>query len=178
MPSRVKLLLAFGVFLLAVLTLPGSRAEKKAPSSAELINTAVGELVKIQEEGGQWPYEGVYRVNGQLPIGYRVGGTSLAAITCAMSVRNPRNRMFRIPSRVARACQPSSAPLPATASATSQRSSAESIRHASNNRSNPLRSSPSAPTKSATGRESHPSARRASVRCSVVTAENVTGSDP
>lgn len=28
----------------------------------------------------EWPYEGVYRVNGSIPLGYRIGGTSIAAI--------------------------------------------------------------------------------------------------
>jgi len=27
----------------------------------------------------EWPYEGVYRVGGDIPIGYRIGGTSIAA---------------------------------------------------------------------------------------------------
>jgi len=27
----------------------------------------------------EWPYEGVYRVDGEIPIGYRVGGTSICA---------------------------------------------------------------------------------------------------
>jgi hypothetical protein len=43
---------------------------------------AVAALLDLQEgDGGdQWPYEGVYREdNSQLPVGYRVGGTS---ITC------------------------------------------------------------------------------------------------
>jgi hypothetical protein len=33
------------------------------------------------EEGprAEWPYEGVYRVEGEIPPGYRVGGTSIAA---------------------------------------------------------------------------------------------------
>src|SRR5438552_2572070 len=51
--------------------------EKKDP--APLIAAAVRELVKIQEEGGAWPYEGVYRVSGEIPAGYRVGGTALVA---------------------------------------------------------------------------------------------------
>jgi hypothetical protein len=29
--------------------------------------------------GAEWPYEGVYRVKGEIPIGYRVGGTAIAA---------------------------------------------------------------------------------------------------
>jgi hypothetical protein len=32
------------------------------------------------EAGSEWPYEGVYRVNREIPIGYRVGGTSIAGL--------------------------------------------------------------------------------------------------
>lgn len=49
-----------------------------APS---IIRNAVGQLVAIQEEGGAWPYEGVYRVNREIPVGYRIGGTSIVAST-------------------------------------------------------------------------------------------------
>lgn len=28
----------------------------------------------------QWPYEGVYRVGGEIPVGYRIGGTSICAV--------------------------------------------------------------------------------------------------
>jgi len=51
----------------------------KTPTAEELLRDAVQTLVKIQEKGGQWPYEGVVKVNGQIPIGYRVGGTSIVA---------------------------------------------------------------------------------------------------
>jgi hypothetical protein len=56
-------------------------AEEKAPTRDELLRKAVAELVKMQEEGGQWPYEGVYRVGGEIPAGYRVGGTAIVAVT-------------------------------------------------------------------------------------------------
>jgi len=46
-----------------------------------LIRKAVAQLVAIQEEGGAWPYEGVYRVNREIPVGYRIGGTSIVAST-------------------------------------------------------------------------------------------------
>jgi hypothetical protein len=46
---------------------------------ATLINKAVTQLVAIQEESGAWAYEGVYRVNREIPVGYRVGGTSIVA---------------------------------------------------------------------------------------------------
>ncbi len=56
-------------------------SQEKLPNREDLLKVAVTELVKIQEEGGQWPYEGVYRVNREIPIGYRVGGTSIVATT-------------------------------------------------------------------------------------------------
>lgn len=43
----------------------------------ELINRAVARLIEIQEEDGAWPYEGVYRVRRQIPVGYRIGGTAI-----------------------------------------------------------------------------------------------------
>jgi hypothetical protein len=48
----------------------------------ELIERAVERLVEIQETDGAWPYEGVYRVGGKIPVGYRVGGTSI--VCCAL----------------------------------------------------------------------------------------------
>lgn len=31
-------------------------------------------------EPEEWPYEGVYRVGGEIPVGYRIGGTSICAL--------------------------------------------------------------------------------------------------
>jgi len=59
--------------LLSLLALP---AQDDAPS---LLRKAVAQLVAIQEEGGAWPYEGVYRVNREIPAAYRVGGTAIVA---------------------------------------------------------------------------------------------------
>ncbi len=53
-------------------------APSETPTSQELIRKAVPEIVKMQEEG-QFPYEGVYRVDGDIPMGYRVGGTAIVA---------------------------------------------------------------------------------------------------
>ncbi|HTF90706.1 MAG TPA: hypothetical protein VK843_19965, partial [Planctomycetota bacterium] len=50
------------------------------PTREAMITQAVGQLVAIQE-GGEWPYEGVYRVSGEIPIGYRIGGTSIVGTT-------------------------------------------------------------------------------------------------
>ena len=44
---------------------------------------AIAALLALQEgpDGDQWPYEGVYREDeGQLPVGYRVGGTAIACL--------------------------------------------------------------------------------------------------
>lgn len=36
-------------------------------------------LAKPEGDKAEWPYEGVYRVAGEIPIGYRIGGTAIAA---------------------------------------------------------------------------------------------------
>jgi len=47
-------------------------------ANSELIQTAAERLVELQHDDGAWPYEGVYRVSGKIPVGYRIGGTSIA----------------------------------------------------------------------------------------------------
>jgi hypothetical protein len=66
----------------AAFCVPGAGGEDaKTPTRPELLQQAVKQLIAIQEEGGQWPYEGVYRVEGSIPAGYRVGGTAIVAGT-------------------------------------------------------------------------------------------------
>lgn len=69
----------FGLVVLLTAGLAGAAAadDKPLPDPSDLIRAAVGELLKMQEDDGAWPYEGVYRVGGNIPIGYRVGGTSI-----------------------------------------------------------------------------------------------------
>jgi len=56
------------------------------PTDAEAITAGVAKIVAMQEKGpgadiaAEWPYEGVYRVSGKIPYGYRVGGTSIASM--------------------------------------------------------------------------------------------------
>lgn len=72
--------------------------DARSPSDPARISDAVQKAVELllahQEDHGagdkalpenksEWPYEGVYRVNRQIPIGYRIGGTSLTA-TCLL----------------------------------------------------------------------------------------------
>lgn len=48
---------------------------------AEASKKAVKGVLAIQEDGSQWPYEGVYREDrGLLPVGYRVGGTAITVM--------------------------------------------------------------------------------------------------
>jgi hypothetical protein len=62
--------------------------ETPAPSTTEasdIIATAVAAILTMEEgeQRGEWPYEGVYRVRGQIPIGYRIGGTGITL--CALA---------------------------------------------------------------------------------------------
>jgi hypothetical protein len=47
----------------------------------DMIKKGVSLLLEKQEgeTKAEWPYEGVYRVGGRIPIGYRVGGTAIVA---------------------------------------------------------------------------------------------------
>jgi hypothetical protein len=51
-------------------------------AEAAMVGAAVTRLLAMQEGDArdQWPYEGVYRVRRQIPIGYRVGGTAIAGM--------------------------------------------------------------------------------------------------
>src|SRR5438876_8661 len=73
------------ILLLVVLLLGGgrlvggARAGEDDPSlHRETLTEAVAQLVALQDTG-EWPYEGVYRVRGEIPVGYRVGGTAIVA---------------------------------------------------------------------------------------------------
>ena len=61
-------------------------AKPALPTDAEAISAGVAKIVAMQEKGpgadiaAEWPYEGVYRVGGKIPYGYRVGGTSIACM--------------------------------------------------------------------------------------------------
>ncbi|MEY3142611.1 MAG: hypothetical protein RLY21_1104 [Planctomycetota bacterium] len=61
-------------------------ANSSLPTDAEAMSLGVAKIVSMQEKGpggevaAEWPYEGVYRVGGKIPYGYRVGGTSIAGM--------------------------------------------------------------------------------------------------
>lgn len=47
--------------------------------AVEIILSMQEQLSDSEEEAREWPYEGVYRERGQIPIGYRIGGTAIAS---------------------------------------------------------------------------------------------------
>jgi hypothetical protein len=72
---------------LAILASPAASAvSTTVPTDAEAISLGVAKITAMQEKGpgaeiaAEWPYEGVYRVGGKIPYGYRVGGTSIAGM--------------------------------------------------------------------------------------------------
>ena len=60
--------------------------EVAAPSVDALVSTAVTRIEAMQSKGpggdvvAEWAYEGVYRVGGDIPYAYRVGGTSITGL--------------------------------------------------------------------------------------------------
>jgi hypothetical protein len=66
-------------------TTASSPGEGKTPTHAQLTRECVLALVKMQDRDGEWPYEGVVKVNKDLPVGYRVGGTAIVATTLLLA---------------------------------------------------------------------------------------------
>ena len=54
-------------------------AEPRTQFIDEAMDIAVEFLLDSQQDG-EWAYEGVYRVNGKIPVGYRVGGTAIGGM--------------------------------------------------------------------------------------------------
>lgn len=59
-------------------TVIGQEKEDSSEMDA-LIQRSIGQLIAAQEEDGAWPYQGVYRVAGKIPVGYRVGGSGIVS---------------------------------------------------------------------------------------------------
>ena len=85
----------------------GDSPDQQTQSSAAIdqaINRGVQLVLRMQEgdEDAEWPYEGVYRVKGVIPVGYRVGGSAIAAdaLILALGYEDDAKRQ----SAVRRAC--------------------------------------------------------------------------
>jgi hypothetical protein len=51
--------------------------KKILAQTPRIIATGIDQLIKLQHDDDAWPYEGVYRVNRKIPVGYRIGGTAI-----------------------------------------------------------------------------------------------------
>lgn len=88
---------------LALLTAsPAVPPQEPAPQDAgpgleESVAAAVAFLLEVQEgeDRSEWPYEGVYRVQGRIPIGYRVGGTGIVGLALLEAADYDRDRARR-----------------------------------------------------------------------------------
>lgn len=60
---------------------PAAPDAKPVPSIPDAITKGIDLVVNMQEgpDKAEWPYEGVYKVQGQIPIGYRIGNTGICA---------------------------------------------------------------------------------------------------
>lgn len=68
-----------------LLPLPAFGQSRRKPDADKMAAKGI-ELLLTRAEGdakNQWPYEGVYRVGGEIPIGYRVGGTAIVGLAIA-----------------------------------------------------------------------------------------------
>lgn len=68
------------VMILALLPALLNTIAPDRPLSVFVTHLRACELLVARQEGpsrGEWPYEGVYRERGQIPTGYRVGGTGI-----------------------------------------------------------------------------------------------------
>lgn len=86
---------------------------------AEVATKSAALLLKMQESmqadapKAEWPYEGVYRVSRQIPIGYRVGGTAISAL-CLLrcpGYENDDDRKQAVARAAAFVCEQRSHPL-------------------------------------------------------------------
>src|SRR5690606_1393777 len=65
-----------------------ARGGEMSPEVEQALSESAALLVSLQEKSPgaaeealprEWPYEGVYRAHGEIPIGYRIGGTAICA---------------------------------------------------------------------------------------------------
>jgi hypothetical protein len=81
----------------------------------DAIKKGIEILLKLQQGKGnaEWPYEGVYRVAGQIPWGYRVGGTAIcvSALTEAPGYADDKARVEAVSRAVKFICDCKDQPL-------------------------------------------------------------------
>ena len=73
-------ILLFGMILPLTGAACAGKKPQAVPAKAVVIAESIDKLVAMQEAGGMWPYEGRYRIAGEIPVPYQVGGTSLVCL--------------------------------------------------------------------------------------------------
>ncbi|MGH7149053.1 MAG: hypothetical protein ACREIU_00065, partial [Planctomycetota bacterium] len=78
---------------------PRPAADRPGPDIDKAIAEGVRILVGCQEEGGAWPYQGVYgerNAKGEYvpPVGYQVGGTAISALAL-LHAADPKDEAAR-----------------------------------------------------------------------------------
>ena len=78
---RVRYRARMLVDLLCAMVVAARFSAPEAQVRASAIAQGIDLILRMQEGDGssEWPYEGVYRVRGRIPEGYRVGGTAIVA---------------------------------------------------------------------------------------------------
>lgn len=77
-PTRAREVTAFFLAVVLATSLFQSALRPTPPPGGDLVREAVEVLLRLEEGRGQWPYEGVHRTGGEIPLPYRVGGTAAA----------------------------------------------------------------------------------------------------
>lgn len=87
------------ICVLATLLISQSPQQCQAADIEQLVRAAADRLVELQEGDGAWPYEGVYRVRREIPVGYRIGGSS---IVCSALISAELDEREEVDAAVAR----------------------------------------------------------------------------
>jgi len=110
----------FGLVCLVALGVAAAAEDTNDTKIDPLIERGTAFILTTQEGDGdrEWPYEGVYRVRGKqqkpmIPIGYRVGGTSLTgmALLRSAALRDDPDRNAALDRAVEFVCEATSDPL-------------------------------------------------------------------
>jgi len=79
MPSIATFILfSASVLIFNFSTVAAQQSTEILAQTPKVIATGIAQLLDLQHEDGAWPYEGVYRVNRKIPVGYRIGGTAIS----------------------------------------------------------------------------------------------------
>ncbi len=73
--------------LLLSTCVPATAHDITDDEATQAIATGAAKILAMEEgpDRGEWPYQGVYRVERKIPIGYRVGGTAISCLAMALT---------------------------------------------------------------------------------------------